>query len=148
MTPLPFRDGRGIRPGDSVVAVGFPYAGLLSTTSQVTTGTVTSLAGIADDTRYLQISAPIQPGNSGGPLLDAGGTVTGVIVATLNALTVAKATGSVPQNINFAIKSSTVRAFLDANSIDYVSVVPEAKLEPADVGERGAKSAVIVECFE
>lgn len=148
LTPLPFRDGRGIRPGDSVVAVGFPYAGLLSTTSQVTTGTVTSLAGIADDTRYLQISAPIQPGNSGGPLLDAGGTVAGVIVATLNALTVVKATGSVPQNVNFAIKSSVARAFLDAKGIDYSTAAPEARMEPADIGERGTKSAVMVECFE
>ncbi|RJF76435.1 hypothetical protein D3877_29050 [Azospirillum cavernae] len=145
---LPFRDGRSIRPGDSVVAVGYPYAGLLSTTAQVTTGTVTSLAGIADDTRYLQISAPVQPGNSGGPLLDAGGTVTGVIVSTLNALTVAMTTGSVPQNVNFAIKPSVARAFLDANGIDYTSSVPEAKMEPADIGERGAKSTVMIECFD
>ncbi len=148
MTTLPFRDGRGIRPGDGVVAVGYPYAGLLSTTAQVTTGSVTSLAGIADDTRYLQISTPIQPGNSGGPLLDAGGTVTGVIVSTLNALTVVKATGSVPQNVNFAIKSSVAGAFLDANGIDYASSVPETKMEPADVGERGAKGTVMIECFD
>ena len=68
-----FRAGRTIRPGDGVVVVGFPLHGLLASEANVTTGTVSALAGIGNDTRFLQITAPVQFGNSGGPLLDAGG---------------------------------------------------------------------------
>ncbi|MBK4717622.1 trypsin-like peptidase domain-containing protein [Azospirillum sp. YIM DDC1] len=145
---LKFRDGKGIRPADGVVAVGYPYAGLLATTPQVTTGSVTSLAGIADDTRFLQITAPIQPGNSGGPLLDLSGNTVGVVVSTLSALAVVKATGSIPQNVNFAIKSSVAREFLDSKGIEYEAAGSMAKLDPADVGETGSKAAVMVECYK
>ncbi|MCW2236838.1 trypsin-like peptidase domain-containing protein [Azospirillum canadense] len=146
--PLKFRDGKGIRPADGVVAVGYPYAGLLATTPQVTTGSVTALAGIADDTRFLQITAPIQPGNSGGPLLDLSGNTVGVVVSTLSALAVVKATGSIPQNVNFAVKSSVAREFLDSKGIDYLTAASTAKLDPADVGEIGSKAAVMVECHK
>ena len=77
LLPVHFREGKGIRPADTVVAIGYPYAGLLSSTPQVTTGTVTALAGIEDDSRFLQITAPVQPGNSGGPLFDLSGNVVG-----------------------------------------------------------------------
>ena len=146
--PLKFRDGKSIRPADGVVAVGFPYAGILSASSQVTTGTVTSLSGVGDDSRFLQISAPIQPGNSGGPLLDMSGNLVGTIVSTLDPIVIAKATGSIPQNVNFAIKSGVVRDFLDANRIEYQMAQSKAKLDPADVGEIGEKSVVMVGCLK
>jgi hypothetical protein len=57
-------------------------------------GNVTAVAGLGDDTRILQISAPVQPGNSGGPLLDYSGNVVGVVESKLNAITVATVTGS------------------------------------------------------
>ena len=61
---------------------------------------------MGDDSRYLQISAPVQPGNSGGPLLDQDGNVVGVVSAKLNALKLMLATnGDIPQNVNFAIKA-------------------------------------------
>src|SRR5215813_7891370 len=68
---------------------------------------ITSLSGIQDDTRFLQMSTPVQPGNSGGALVDMSGSVVGVVVAQLNAI--AK---SVPQNVNFAIQPSFVMNFL------------------------------------
>ena len=71
----PAGEGRTIRPGDGVVVVGFP-PGLLGTEAQVTTGTVSALAGIGNNTRYLQISAPVRFGNSGGPLLDQAVTLS------------------------------------------------------------------------
>lgn len=58
---------RSIRSGDSVVAIGFPYHGMLTSDFTVTTGIVSSLSGMRNDSRFLQISAPVQPGNSGGP---------------------------------------------------------------------------------
>src|SRR5581483_11720181 len=64
---------KAIHSGDSVVAIGFPYHGLLTSDFTVTTGIVSSLSGILNNTRYLQISAAVQPGNSGGPLLASTG---------------------------------------------------------------------------
>ena len=148
LQPVKFRDGKGIRPADSVVAIGYPYAGLLATTPEVTTGTVTALAGLGDDSRYLQITAPIQPGNSGGPLFDLAGNVVATVVSTLDPLIRAKLTGSLPQNVNFATKSEIVREFLDTKGIDYQAAASTTKLDPADIGEAGSRSVVMVECFK
>jgi S1-C subfamily serine protease len=145
--PLRFREGKPIRPADAVVALGFPYAGLLATSPQVTTGTVSALAGLHDDSRILQLTAPIQPGNSGGPLLDLSGNVVGVVYSQINELAVAEATGSLPQNINFAIKVGIIREFLDAHRVDYSVSQSTSKLEPADVGETATKSTVLLECY-
>jgi S1-C subfamily serine protease len=104
---------KAVRSGDSVVAIGYPYHGLLTSDFTVTTGIVSSLSGILNDTRFLQISAAVQPGNSGGPLLASSGEVVGVVAAKLNALKFVKATGNIPENINFAIKTGALRDFLD-----------------------------------
>jgi TPR repeat protein len=77
-----------VRAGERVVVVGFPLTGLLAEQANVTTGDVSSLAGINNDSRYLQITAPVQPGNSGGPLFDASGNVIGVVSAKLDAVSV------------------------------------------------------------
>ncbi len=146
--PLRFREGKGIRPADAVVALGFPYAGLLASSPEVTTGTVSALAGLNDDSRFLQLSAPVQPGNSGGPLVDLSGNVVGIVSSRINDLAVAEATGTLPQNINFAIKSATIREFLDAHRIDYLVAQSETKLDPADVGEKAMKSTIMVECYK
>jgi S1-C subfamily serine protease len=84
-----FREGAPIRAGDAIVALGYPLSGVLATTANVSVGNVSALAGLADDSRYLQISAPVQPGNSGGPLLDASGHLVGVVTAKLDALRMA-----------------------------------------------------------
>jgi len=81
---------KAVHSGDNVVAIGFPYHGLLTSDFTVTTGIVSSLSGIFNDTRFLQISAAVQPGNSGGPLFASSGEVVGVVAAKLNALRVAK----------------------------------------------------------
>jgi S1-C subfamily serine protease len=145
--PLKFREGKGIRPGDGIVALGFPYSGLLSTSVQVTTGDVSALTGIRDDIRFLQLTAPVQPGNSGGPLLDLSGNVVGIVSARINDLAVAEVTGSLPQNINFAIKSAVIRTFLEAHQIAYETAQSSAQVGPADVAEAASKSTLLLECF-
>jgi S1-C subfamily serine protease len=79
-----------IHPGDAVIAIGYPFHGLLTSDFTVTAGIVSSLSGLLNDTRFLQISAAVQPGNSGGPLLDTSGNVVGVVAAKINALKFAK----------------------------------------------------------
>ncbi len=142
-----FREGRGVRQGDSVVALGFPLRGLLGSGANLTTGTISALAGPGDDTRYLQITAPIQPGNSGGPLLDQSGNVVGVIVAKLDAIRVARATGDIPQNVNFAINAALARPFLDSNGVEYVLAPSNVTLQAADIGDRAKQFTAVVECW-
>jgi len=106
-----------VRQGEDIVIYGFPLTGVLAAGGNVATGNVTALAGLGNDSRFLQISAPVQPGNSGGPLLDRNGNVVGIVVAKLNALGIASATGDIPQNVNFAIKASVAAAFLDTQGV-------------------------------
>ena len=98
--------------GKLIIVFGFPLAGLLSTSGNVTTGTISATSGIRDNPRNFQITAPVQPGNSGGPLLDQSGNVVGMVVSKLNAMKAANLTGDVPQNVNFAIKGREIVAFL------------------------------------
>ena len=98
-----FRTGPTAKLGDSVVAFGFPLPGLLSSEGNVSTGILSATSGLQNDVRFVQISAPVQPGNSGGPLFDSSGHVIGVVVAKLDAVRVAQITGDVPQNVNFAV---------------------------------------------
>jgi serine protease Do len=135
-----------VRQGDDVVVYGFPLTGALASGGNVTTGIVTALAGLADDSRYLQVSAPVQPGNSGGPVLDRNGTVVGVIVSKLNALSVASVTGDIPQNVNFAIKASVATAFLDAQGIAHADNAGDAALSTPDIADRARSFTVRVLC--
>jgi len=69
--------------------------------------------------RMFQICAPVQPRNSGGPVLGREGCVVAVVVAKLNALRAAVVSGDIPQNVNFAIKGNVAMNFLDGAGIDY-----------------------------
>lgn len=143
-----FRDGRSIRLADDVIAIGYPLTGLLSSQVKVTTGSVSALAGLYDDTRHMQISVPVQPGNSGGPLIDLAGNVVGVITSKLDAVAVAEATGDIPQNINFAIKSLVARSFLDSNDVEYALAPSDTLLPPADAAELARRFTVLIACYE
>jgi len=120
---------KAIQSGDSVVAIGYPFHGLLTSDFTVTTGIVSSLSGIFNDTRFLQISAAIQPGNSGGPLLASSGDVVGVVAAKLNAIKFVRATGNIPENINFAIKTGALRDFLDNSVVPYQDLRRQGRVE-------------------
>jgi S1-C subfamily serine protease len=115
--------------GEQVVTYGFPYPGLLS--PNFTVGNVTSLIGTKGDTRFLQMSTPVQPGNSGGALLDMSGAVVGVVTAQF----------AIPnQNVNFAIQPSVVMNFLEVNGVTpkYASSTGDQKpaSELADIAKK------------
>jgi S1-C subfamily serine protease len=136
----------GVRLGESVFVYGFPLTGLLASTGNFTTGIVTAVAGLGDDTTLMQVSAPIQPGNSGGPVLDQHGNVIAVVVSKLNALRVAKVTSDIPQNINFAIKSGIAMSFLEAGNVSAAATASTSKLDAPQIAERARAFTVQIRC--
>lgn len=98
------RSSANVKLGENIFVMGYPLGAILGGDVKVTSGIVNSTSGIQGDSRIFQISAGVQPGNSGGPLFDMRGNVVGIVVATLSPSFVIKHTGSIPQNINFAIK--------------------------------------------
>jgi len=144
--PVVFRDDSKIRVGESIVAIGFPLANVLAKEPNVTTGNVSALAGINDDIRFLQITAPIQLGNSGGPILDESGRVIGIAVSKLNALKAAIVTGDIPQNVNFAIKSSLAKTFIEMTDINIQSSNISIRIPVADISDKTRNSVAYIEC--
>ena len=100
------------RLGQPVHAAGFPYYAIAGTALHLTGGNVSALSGIDDDARFFSVTAPVQPGNSGGPLLDAEGGVLGLVVARLSEDFIVEETGSFPQNVNYALSERELAAFL------------------------------------
>ena len=139
---------RVVRLGDEISTFGFPLTTILSTSGNFTRGTITATQGAGNDTGMLQISAPVQPGNSGGPLLDQSGHVVGVVVSKLNVLKVSRMTGDVAQNVNFAIKSAVVLNFLETHGVKVELALTLKPLQPADVAERAKRFTVYVRCLQ
>ena len=147
-TVAAFREGRGIRPGADVVVIGYPLPGVVASEANVTTGNVSALAGPGDDRRLFQMTAPVQPGSSGGPVLDAAGRVVGVTVSTLDALEIARAIGDIPQNVNFAVSAGTARAFLDSEGVPYETEPADNVLEADVIAAAARRFTVLVECWK
>lgn len=143
---LQFRPGKDLQAGEPIVALGFPLPEVLSSDAKVTTGSISATSGPANDIRLIQISAPVQPGNSGGPLLDEGGSVVGVVSSKLDALFIASIIGDIPQNVNFAIKSGIARLFLDAAGVTYSMSYGTRGLSTPEIVTRANRSVVRVVC--
>ena len=92
--------------GDDVFTLGFPISDLLGKEVKYTDGSISSLSGIQGDATFFQISVPIQPGNSGGPLVNEKGNVVGIVTSTAAVEAFYQATGSLPQNVNWAVKGA------------------------------------------
>jgi hypothetical protein len=134
------------RVGEKISVYGFPLAGLLATSGTDPDADFPAVAGLAVVTSQLQISAPVQPGNSGGPLLDKAGNVIGVVVSKLDAINLAQVTKDMTQNVNFAIKSSIAANFLDTNNIEVPGGEATAELDGADIADKAREFTVRVNC--
>lgn len=99
--------------GESVFTIGFPLVDIIGTEPRLTRGDINSLAGIKDDIRYYQVSVPVQPGNSGGPLVNLSGDVIGVVTMRLADIATLQMSGALPQNVNYALKSAHLRQLLE-----------------------------------
>jgi len=147
ITPAEFRGEGAIQLAESVVLAGYPLRGLLAKDLNVSTGTVSALAGVGDDARLVQISAPVQPGNSGGPLLDSAGRVIGVVVSKLDVIEIAKVTGTLPENINFAVKGALARSFLDIYGVKYAVARTSDAPRTEEIAERARAYTTLIECL-
>ena len=102
----PVRSSTGVELGNQVFTIGFPNMLLQGTKPKFTEGTISSTSGMRDDPRQFQVSVQVQSGNSGGALFDENGNVVGLVVSRLDDEATTKLTGSAPQNVNYAVKSS------------------------------------------
>jgi S1-C subfamily serine protease len=133
------------RLGEEVGVIGYPLPGLLSSEPKATFGQVNSVAGYNNRYTLLQISAPVQPGNSGGPVLDQSGQVIGVVVSQAS-LAVAAIVGNVPQNVNFAIRGEVTQIFLAARGSKITTGRRRQPLSTEQIAAVGLKSTVFVQC--
>jgi S1-C subfamily serine protease len=113
-----FRDA--VRLGEDVGAFGFPLNGLLTKTGNFSRGSVTGVAGLFDEVSQFQIQAPIQSGNSGGPVADVAGNVVGVVVSSVKRRNYS--IDVMPENTNFAIRAETAIAFARQHGVNVASV--------------------------
>jgi S1-C subfamily serine protease len=135
-TPLPLVSSRAAKMGSTVATVGFPNIGLQGFAPKLAKGEIAALSGAQDDSRYFQISVPVQPGNSGGALVDERGNVVGVVAAKLSVAVAVATSGALPENVNYAVKSSLLLSFLES--------VPEvaAKLKEPNTKDRKFEDVV------
>ena len=142
---LSFRNGKPVLIGEQSIALGYPLASSLGSGLKVTTGNIAALTGYKNNIAELQLTAPVQPGNSGGPLLDNNGNVVGVIVSRLESVDGLKK-GRIAQNVNFAIKSNMAKIFMDLNSIDYQVKKPSDKNEVNEIVNKSQDAVVQIIC--
>jgi len=141
-----FRAGKGIGLGDEVIVAGYPLRSILGSGLNITTGNVASLSGIGNDSTKIQITAPVNSGNSGGPLLDRSGRIVGVVVSKINTSKAKEILGEEIQGANFAINNIITRKFLLKNSVDY-EVSKRIKEKPInDIAEDAKKYTVLIKC--
>ncbi|MCU9839355.1 trypsin-like peptidase domain-containing protein [Ruegeria sp. WL0004] len=143
-TPLWFSASPAKLNSDVTIA-GFPLHGLLGGLN-VSRGAVSSLKGIGGTETTMQITAPVQPGNSGGPAVNSQGEVVGVVVAKLDALLVAREIGDIPENVGFAVRGELAQLFLTSNGIPYEKSSGNAYLSGEELAERLEKSTALLEC--
>lgn len=136
------------RLAEGVLVFGFPLSGILASSGNVTLGNVSAMAGLGDDSREIQITAAIQPGNSGGPVFDGSGLVLGVIRSKLDTVKAASLTGDIAQNVNFAIRGALAVSFLGANGIEPLFERRRASRPPDDVSDHAQKVAIQVLCYK
>ena len=143
VTPFKLGKTNTVREGERVYTIGFPLSNDLGTRHKISEGLVNGLTGLKDDPTVFQISIPIQPGNSGGPLILNDGRVVGITSSGLNSVYYLRKTGSVPQNVNFAIKADYIMPLLDVAGIPVERTEKQgAVIDPVSIMDMG-KSAVV-----
>lgn len=148
---LPVSSSRRVKLGQTVSTVGFPNPNLQGKSPKLTKGEISSLSGASDDPKYFQISVPLQPGNSGGPLVDGYGNVIGVVTAKLNAKAALDTSGNLPENVNYAIKGTFIMGFLESVpdvAAEMLDPKPRRSREFTEVVSDAEKASVMILVYE
>lgn len=132
---------------EKINVAGYPLQGLFSGLS-ITNGNISRLSGIGGDKSVIQISAPVQPGNSGGPVIDDRGQLVGVVVSKLDAGKLANVTGDISQNINFAINSVFLKKYLGRAEINFRPSEFSIPKTPSEIAKISLDFTVLVECYK
>jgi hypothetical protein len=127
-------------PANAEAPSSFPNIGLQGFAPKLAKGEIAALSGAQDDPRYFQISVPVQPGNSGGALVDEHGNVVGVVAAKLSVAAALATGGSLPENVNYAVKSSLLLSFLES--------VPNVSAKLKDPGTKECRFEDVVKSAE
>lgn len=130
---LSIRSSGSVKKGQGILALGYPLSSVQGREVKATDGIISSLSGLGGAQSHMQVSAPIQPGSSGGPLLDRVGNVIGVVIATMDPIKTLRATGAIPQNVNFAIKSDYVLRLLRDNGIIAATASKQSSQRTEDI---------------
>ena len=138
------RDNPGLL--EDVYVAGFPFGEGYSSSIKVTKGIVSALTGIGNNFSEIQIDAALQPGNSGGPILDEFGNVMAVAVAKLDVKFAIDNFGAIPENINFGIKSNVVRSILESQSVGMIQEA-ESVANKRQLGEQITKGTYYISCW-
>ena len=129
------------RPGSRVFTIGYPRIDIMGRTPKLSDGIISSSNGYRDDPDSYQISVPIQPGNSGGPLLNMDGAVVGIVTSMLGAYDNAAKPQVLP-NVSYAIKAGVLRSMLQQTATP--EQLPASPAPLADLAERIQGSVLIV----
>jgi S1-C subfamily serine protease len=143
--PLKFSSEAAGLNADITIA-GYPLHGLLGGLN-VSRGSISALKGLRGDEANLQISAPVQPGNSGGPAVNRFGNVVGVVVSKLDTVEIADLTGDIAQNINFAVRGDLAKVFLSSNGIPYSEASEGVPIGAEKIAQRLQSSTHLIECL-
>ena len=142
--PLPMVSSNGVAVGDPVFTIGYPLIDIEGQEQKATFGRVNALSGVQDDVRFVQMDAAVQPGNSGGPLLDYHGRVVGIVTRSLSPAALLKETGTIPQNANYAVKSDYILPLMTRYEVDAAGGRDGVTHTEAEMIKRVRDSVVLV----
>jgi S1-C subfamily serine protease len=142
-------DPGALRQGDPVLVFGYPLTAWLSIGGNLTLGTVSAVSGLGNDPNQLQITAPIQPGSSGSPVLDQRGMVVGVVSMRLSDARMIEATGTSGQNLNFAVSGKRLNLFLRRHGAAFqTSSFFSMRRDNADIADEARQWTGVIECWK
>ena len=129
-----------------IIVAGFPFGERVSSTLKFTQGIVSSIVGLGNDYSQIQIDAALQPGNSGGPILDEYGNIVAVAVAKLSLKKILKDYGVIPENTNFGVKVSAVRNLMEGNNVSF-KTPNSVKITRQELSKNATDGTVYLTCW-
>ena len=136
----------GAELGEDIVTFGYPLSEDLSDSVKLTKGIVSALSGPDNNYSVIQIDASIQPGNSGGPVLNMSGQVVGIASAGLSKLYILNKSKYIPENVNFAVSAPSLTAFLKANKVN-ISSQPSRVMSTKELAKVGEPVTLQLFCY-